>query len=106
MIAAALCGAASAVAYGYWLYNPRPEFLPLSVPIMVWDMGLALALSLLNWWVVAFAGQRALSVLMPVKLSPAGGRMAYGAACLSLALSIAMLISPFLRPEWLWVWIK
>ncbi len=92
------------VAYYVWLYNPRPDFLPLFVPIWVWDLGLMAIFTGSPFLAVSLASQHALQrfVGLPVDVRAAGGFWAVAASGLAFLACLVLLVLPDTRPEWLY----
>lgn len=104
LVGALAVGVPAMIGYFFWLSNPRPEFLPYSVPIWVWDCGLAAIMMIACMAAVAFAGQKALSKLLqqPISLRTGGGLMMLWSG-LGLTVILAfLLLFPYTRPEWVY----
>jgi hypothetical protein len=101
-IAAVVSVAASLGLVYWWLYNPRPEFLPPDIPIYVWDGGLILLLAVVAWTGVEMAGRRALKSCLPstARIAATGGLIGWGAFAAVLLGGIFLLWLPDTRPEW------
>jgi hypothetical protein len=88
--------------YYVWLSNPRPAFLPVMVPVAVWDILLLVILAALVWTAIGVTGKQLLQKLMPVatRLSTAGGQVALGFLAAVLLGGFVLLYLPVSRPEW------
>jgi hypothetical protein len=94
--------------YGWWLYNPRPEFLPIKVPSFVWDTCLAAILGLLGWFLVGFIAKRTLKGMLPpnTQVAASGGWVSLVTFTAILLGAAALLIWPETRPEWVGMFLR
>lgn len=103
LITATLWLACALGFYYWWLYNPRPEFLPQNIPSFVWDTGLAALLGLCGWFLVGFAAKRTLKGMLPenTQVAATGGWVSLLTFTGVLIGAALLLLWPETRPEWL-----
>lgn len=92
----------SMALYFWWVYNPRPEFLPITIPSFVWDTLLAATLGLIGWFVVGIAAKRTLKGMLPpnTQVASTGGWVSLLTFTAILIGAAGLLLWPETRPEW------